>query len=571
MKKRFLLALALALGLVLLLPALSLAAGLKDLWVEGILSSGGAEAVSPGEGRREIDAVRWWYDEGTREYVLFLPSSARPESLRLCFTGTEALTANEKTVASGDAVDFLVPGETCVLTADKRQYTLRVMQSAGVPALFIANESGNLDYIHKRKGNQETGVLALAMPDGSLAYNGALQHIKGRGNSTFFLLKKPYQIKLEDSTDLCGMGKNKSWILLADFRDNSLLRNKVAFAMAEAVGLPYTSKSQHADVYINNDYLGTYLLCEKVEYGKNRVNITELDAATEDINNEPLEEYPAFGKILPAPGSGKGVQIPADPEDITGGYILQLEYEIRYQNEVSGFVTTKGQPVIIKDPEYASKAQVQYVSDLIKSFESAIFSKDGVDPKSGKHYSQIVDMDSLVRKYLLEEITKNHDANRSSQYLFKDVDQKSPLFFMGPAWDYDAALGNFARSSASKEWWPQFFSANADQGEPYYWYPALYQQPDFYKNAVSAFYRDYVPVLEVLLGLREGDPEGELRTIDEYAQAIAPSAAMNYVRWPVFNSKARVVKTGANYEENIDFLKNFLQKRMEFLSGEWTK
>ena len=82
-----------------------------------------------------------------------------------------------------------------------------------------------------------------------------------------------------------------------------------------------------------------------------------------------------------------------------------------------------------------SAAQGEYASALLNSFERAIFASDGVDSETGRHYTEIADFDSLVRKYMIEEVCKNYDGNKSSQYFFKDSDAVDPLLYAGPVWD----------------------------------------------------------------------------------------------------------------------------------------
>ncbi len=545
-----------------LAPMGALAAKLTQIWV----TPADDEAVQADS--LPIDAIRWWYSKNDKVYYLFLPAGMEGETLRLWFDGPESITANGKTIHSGDTADFLTPGAKVNLAADSAKFTLRVMQSQNVPAMFLTTESGTVKNIHKSKKNEEKGSLTLLNADGSLAYEGLLSQIKCRGNATFGFTKKAYQIKLDKSTDLYGMGKAKTWILLADHRDNSLLRNKITFALSDAVGMAYTSKSQTVDVYINNDYYGTYLLCEKVEIGDSRIDINNLEKDTEEVNENPLDSYPAFGSTGYRFGKTKGFNIPNDPEDITGGYLLELDYPDRYKKEVSGFVTARGLPVVIKEPEAVSKAQADYISAFIQGFENAVFAEDGIDPESGKHYSEFVDMDSLVKKYLIEEITKNFDGNRSSFYVYKPADDQSTLAFAGPSWDYDISMGNYMAERNQRITRPESFAINNDNGERFYWFPALYKKADFYKAAVSTYYEVFVPALNVLLGLEEED-SGSLRSIDDYAQEITASAAMNYTRWPVFNASDRPAKTGRNYAENIDYVKNFLTLRMAFLQENW--
>ena len=539
--------------LALLLPVAAMAAKLDDLWVTDVIAN------SPED---DSDAIHWWYSTKEKVYYLFLPTCAQPESVKLHFTGPESLSINGETVKNGDSFP-LVPGESYALMNGKKSYTLNVMQSSNVATLFIETESGNLDYIHKKKGNEETGKLLMLYADGAVAYDGDLEEIKGRGNATFHLNKKPYQIKLAEKTDLFGMGKHKTWILLANYGDNSLLRNALTFQMARAAGLEYTPKSDFCDVYINNEYYGSYEMSTKVQIGDNRIEIQDLEEATEEVNNKELDEYKRFGYNTAKPGKRKGFSIPNDPEDITGGYLLEFEKVHRYDDEVSGVTTKKGQPIVIKEPEYATDAQTVYVANLMQYIENGIRAKDGVDPTSGKHYTDLIDLDSFVKKYLIEEITKNYDGNKSSLFFYKPVDSVSTKLMAGPVWDYDNAYGNEGNKQADAT--GAKFSINNDWSTKYYWFPAAYRQEDFRWRAQELYTTVFLPILEAMTG--EGSDT--VTSIDAYGEKLEASAAMNFKRWPVFNIKSRPIKTGANYQENLDFVKNFIEERMAFLDKEW--
>lgn len=557
----------LLLFVLLLLPAGALAARINDLWVTNVMP--GQERLAASANKMSDDALRWWYSSNEKKYYLFLPAGTDTSNLRLWFkSAAKSLTVDGQIVSNGDRVDFLKPNSEIDIACGSFHYRLAVMQSENIPALFITTASGNLERIHSNKNNQETGTLAMLCADGSVAYDGPLDQIKCRGNATFFLNKKPYQIKLGKSTNLCGMGKSKTWVLLANHHDNSLLRNSLAFALAQAVGIAYTSMFQQVDLYINNEYYGTYLLCEKVEIGTNRVNIPDLEKATEALNEHDLASYPKFGKKNYAVNQMRGYKIPVDPPDITGGYLLELEYGIRYKNEPSAFVTKRGQSIVIKSPKYASQAQVAYIRDFMQGFENAIFAEDGIDPISGKHYSEFVDMESLVKKYLLEEVIKNYDGNRSSQFFYKPPDDLSPLAMAGPPWDYDSSMGNYTSDDNPTVHLPELLYVATDSKTDHYWYPQLFKKVEFQKAAIQMYHSQFAPALKLLLGLG-GSGSEQTPSLDDFVSEVEASAAMNFVRWPIFNHKSRPLKTGANYKENIEYVRSFLSGRLNFLNEAW--
>lgn len=537
----------------------AVAAASDSLWVSPM------QEHSSGD---ENTSVHWFYGQG-RKYYLFLPSYSPAEGLALWFTGEESLTVEQdgRVIQSGDSANWLVPGAEYTLKGKRKSFTLVVMQSADIPALMINTASGSLEYIHKNKKNKETGSLTMMMQDGTIAYDGALDQIKGRGNASFNYAKKSYQIKLETKTSLCGMEKSKTWLLIANQHDNSLLRNHLSFSLAREVGLSFTPQSQAVDLYINGNYLGSYLLCEKVQVAAGRVEITDLEEQNEELNITAPEDSKAFGRKGYKKGTQKGVVLSEEPEDITGGYLLELEYANRYPDEASGFVTQKGQSVVVKSPEYAGQEEISYISGLVQDFENALFSKSGWDSQTGKHYSEFIDMASFARKYILEEYSKNYDANRSSQFFYKDKDSVSELIHAGPVWDYDSAYGNYGSNEASPTLKPRGLFVATNRSRPYFWYPKLCEKKDFMDLVKKIWQEEYLPVLRTML-LGTGEREGVL-SIEQMAAPIRDSADMNFMRWRIFNYEKRAARTGGNYQKNLDYLNNFLTRRAAYLCELW--
>lgn len=146
------------------------------------------------------------------------------------------------------------------------------------------------------------------------------------------------------------------------------------------------------------------------------------------------------------------VDVPNDPEDITGGYLLEMELPERYKDEISGFVTTGGQAVTMKCPECVSKAQIDYIADFYQKVEDALYSKDGyyTDGDGNRHpLSEYVDIESLARMYLIQEFSMNLDSGITSFYFYKDsyITGDGKLH-AAPVWDFDVALGNYPSRDA---------------------------------------------------------------------------------------------------------------------------
>lgn len=514
-----------------------------------------------------------WQKDGS-DYCLCLPSGSSLEQIRLWFEGDPAdgyLMLDGRTVKSGDTIDLSGAESTLTLSLSGSEQKLRIVRSANIPSMFIATESGSLSAIHANKEYKEPGELTVVKADSTIDYAGSLKHIKGRGNATWGYAKKPYNIKLNKAADLLGMGKEKGWCLLANYTDRSLLRNRIVYDLAEEVGIPFTMDSRNIDLYINGNYMGSYLLTEKIEIGENRVDIVDLEGATEDVNDAELETYSRGGSNGWAAGTQKWVNIPNDPEDITGGYLLEVELNDRYAAEVSGFVTAGRQSVVIKYPEFASENQVKYISNFYQEMEDAVYSETGYN-SLGKHFSEYIDIESVARMYVLQEFSMNLDTGITSFYFYKDSDLTGDgRIHAAPAWDFDVALGNYySRNGVNltdpTQWWARIAQIYNIGGLNIL--AQAVSHTEVMEKAAKIWEQEFVPAVKVLLGEETDHQASKIKSLFEYEEETAPSAAMNFIQWAglMENPSAYgLVQTGTTYEANIAYLESFISRRRDFL------
>ncbi len=518
------------------------------------------------EGQLPIDAVSWY--QYNSKYYLFLPGTADASQMHIYYTGVSQISLNDQPISNGEVFSFTV-GEIVKLRVGnkKASYSVKVMQGSHIPTLFIETESGSLKTIEASKKNKEKGMLLALDENGQAVYDGNLAHIKIRGNMSTRFNKKSYTIKLEKSTDMFGFGKTKKWVLIGNARDKSLLRNQITYDMAQYVGLAYSSDCRQVEVYINHEYRGTYLFSDKIQISDASVDITDLQEATELLNEAALETYPKVGSTKPAIRQFKAYDIPSIPDDITGGYLVEYEiYASRYKEELSAYYTTHKRVLVVKDPAVISTEQAEYIFSFMQGFENAIFAENGIDPDTGKHYSDFVDMESLTKKFMIEEISKNYDANNSSQYFYKPSDSESEKAYCGPVWDYDSAYGSYARAAGTHSYLsPRGLQQTTNSAA---WWPRLYEKSDFVSAVCETWQNSFVPAIRVLLG-QETDESGTLLSIKQYAENIRASANMNFIRWPMKQSSNNSAKTGKTYDANIDYLTNFISERYDFLQEKW--
>lgn len=554
--------LSIVLALIMIASMLSVSASAAF----GTITSFKMNVYSNGEA--SIDTVNW-YEGKDGVYYMFLPADTDLASLTVWYKASDNIYVGDTKLVSGQKTDVFSKAGLYTLTVGIKRYSLYVMCSAEIPAMYITTQSGSLDYIHASKDNKEAGSIRI-VENGKVTVDKELKQIKGRGNATWTAAKKPYNIKFDKKTDLFGMGKAKKWTLLASHYDPSLIRNTVAFGFADEIGLPSTSEVQAVDLYINGDYLGNYLVCESIEVGSERVDINDLDDANEEANPDiNIEECSrggtGAGGSVPSPyelGSMMWVNIPNNPGNITGGYLLEFDFPTRYSEEISGFVTNQGQNVVIKSPEYASQAETEYISSFVCEAADALYSEDGYNAL-GKHYSEYFDMDSLAKMYILQEFTMNLDAGDSSCFFYKDAD--SDKLIAAPAWDFDHALGDsFDRFGVNINnpdiWWANtvHYASNIENSNNQI--PTIFAKAYRHEDFRTLVSEKWAEISDVFGG------EKALNNIDMSAKANSASAVMNAYRWNQFSNASKYNDKLASYYDSTNIVKNFITARTKTLN-----
>lgn len=306
----------------------------------------------------------------------------------------------------------------------------------------------------------DMSIAAQDMPDEQL-YTGKIE-IRGRGNATWAMYpKKPYKIKLDKKADLFGMGSNKHWVLLANYRDRTFMRNRLAFDLSEQLGLP-TTQSVFVRLILNGQDVGVYELCEQIRVGKTRVDIMDWeDEAEDETDLSPLTSEAGY--------------------DTTGGFLIELN---GYYDEVSKFKTAHDVPITVKSPEYlnTNDEMFTYLTTYIQDFENAVYADTFVNDK-GQHYSDLFDVDSLVNYWLVNEFMGNLDSGTwSSTYMYKDIG--GDKFHMGPVWDFDSSSGNYldhGKQCPANKW---------IAGHQGLWYQQLYRDRTFVEKLQARYWEN---------------------------------------------------------------------------------
>lgn len=347
--------------------------------------------------------------------------------------------------------------------------------------------------------------------------------IRGRGNSTWNMAKKPYRIKFLSKEKFLGKGyaKCKKWTLLANAGDKTMMRNAITSAMGEMTSLKFNPAAKFVDLILNNQYQGTYQISDFIDVRPHRVNITEQD-------------YPV-----------------ADTTNITGGYLLEAD-----GFKDGNYFTTDyySSPIRIHypDDEEILWQQTNYIKTHINNFEKALQSSTFADKEKG--YRAYVDTASLLDWYICTEVSANIDGFYST-YFYKEQDDDR--LFWGPLWDYDIAYNNDQRVTTEKGLSSSARSLMVDiaYNGSKKWVIRMWEDEWFQK----AVYNRYLELLDA--GLVDYLQE----KIDSLQLLLSQSQELNYQKWGINKKMYHEMVLYSSYDQYVADLKQFITEHCEYL------
>ena len=412
-------------------------------------------------------------------------------------------------------------------------------------------------------------------------YDGATE-IRGRGNSTWNTgyNKLPYKLKLGKKTNLFGFGESKHWALLANYMDESLMRNTLSYDLAKEMGMESYLPSTHVEVVLNGNYAGNYQLVGNVRVEESRVNIFDWEDAAGDAakaiakkhglakdQQDALEDYLVenmewitseqginyngsvypredYESVLPTDASGN--------VDLSGGFLFELD---AYYDEVSKFQTTYGQPFMFKSPEFVitNKELFSTAQNYIQALENSIHASDFYTTYQNEsvHYTDLADLDSLVRYFVLNEFFWNTETMKKSTFMYKDLGKK---LYVGPVWDMDWTSNSLV--SKTETWNYQVWLTNDrnDGAQREQWYKYLIADPYF----VTKVYECYQA--------NKGNFEDIIKTggiIDRNIEYLTESANSNYNAGFLRNDL--LWENDARFDAAVTRLRTFLSNRKNWM------
>lgn len=373
--------------------------------------------------------------------------------------------------------------------------------------------------------------------------------IKGRGNTSWNTIelqdKRPYTIKLDESMEVLGMPQNRDWVLVANHSDKSLMRNYISYTIgAKMEGFKYTPRCAFAEVYLNNEYKGLYLITEKIEAANEKVDIVTTK---------------------------KGDNL---TDIMAGSFLVEKESRDRFNDEhqllVQGVETvigtlnikSPGNSHLIKESRvFRDYVENQY-SDPVKNYIARYFNETNKAISAIRHgdyesYKKYIDVNSFIDYIIFQEVVKNIDGNmKVSIFFYKDKGGKMAI---GPIWDFDISYGN-----------ADYRNGRGPMGDDPYgfmvldavWFRDLLEDPDFYK-ALKERYKE----------LRNSVFKEFIPTIDNTAKYIKKAAESNFERHDVLDIRLwpnpLPVIEANSFDKQVDYLKNWINNRLKWLDDQW--
>lgn len=429
-------------------------------------------------------------------------------------------TTFETPVFTEKGIRYYYCAVTAVTPAGESRTFLSNIASAAytaLPTLYV-NTPGGIGITSKEEWIKNAEISVAGADNESWNFENVETSIRGRGNSTWNRPKKPYSLKLKTAREIMGMPEHKRWVLIANYYDGSFMRNETAFYFSRLFEIDWTVRGEFVDLVLNGRYNGLYWLGEAIKVGKNRVDIDDgKPEMTESEDKDYLIEMDLF----------------FDETLKFKSEIRELPYMIRnedYMVDENDEITPGGQ------------ARLERLQAKINALEKLLYPDftEGTDTNNcsapDESYSEIIDIDSWIKLWLVNEIMDNRELEvpRSSFFTFDSADN---IFKAGPVWDFDQAAIRRAQSC---------------QLNRTVYYNALFKSPKFIART-KELWNEYSGLIDI-------DPP-----LEAVRNRIALAAKYDAMRWTgahdfintsLNNDKLKV------FEEYVDFLKESVRQKI---------
>lgn len=485
-------------------------------WEEGGLSTQQADLLESLTARLNVGGVELklsgYYSQSNQRWSVVLPASY----------GDEAVSIEAKTSQGGyESFSRNPEEEVMIFTWEERYYPIEFLCADNIETAYITlQKQRTLEDVHENKAEEIPGILTLIDTTGDIDY-AEIKGFYGHGNDSWAADKKSYNLKLESYVDLLNMGANDDFVLLAGYRDNSLMSYVSTTELVQEMEFAYAPEFRLVNLYVAGEYAGVYFLTEKIEIDKNRIEIDSVYANAKTASTARLD---SFDYCSWRDEGGKAERyfynVEENPEDITGGYLLEADVA-DYAEDDSRFVSDRTLKMTLKRARYSSKEQMDYIADYWQECEDALFADDGYNAL-GKHYSDYIDMESFAMQWLIYELVQEGSLS-SSIYFYKESDITGDgLLHACFPWDMEHS---YLMYELSEELW--LVGGNAFRG---YW-DAIYKHKDFQEELYRVWEAKFVPAIQKMLTEEPMRYESGLKNLSWYQHNIVEVHQLENSRW----------------------------------------
>ncbi len=432
---------------------------------------------------------------------------------------------------------------------ESKKAKIHIIENTGFPNIYIDTNGVEI----QDKENYVDMTLSTDNCESKYVINNSSGLVRFRGNGTMTYSKKAYRLKMNSKINVLGLNqgaKAKSWVLLADYADQSMMRNATALYMGDSLlnySRNYASDYKHVNVYMNGEYNGVYLLAEQQQANGNRIRLNEADTDYTGTDIGYLLELDNYAKQ-----EDYYFEIGRDWGDSVNGVNLPKK---AYTIKTDVYDTVQ--------VNYAKK----YLGNVYSAFMSAVNNKglkvlddnhDLVDSPYDNQFdtlNSMIDLESVFKMYVLHELIKTVDVGFSSFYMFVDFSSGSryPRLTFGAPWDFDWSSGNVNESPYTTSQ-GEYNSTNFGHLNPWFF---MLSKTDFYQSMVKKYYKVF---------LDSGILTGAINQANYEAVAFANEFAHNYEKWQtlgtiIYKYTPESVKSYKVHKDAVDALVNWLNKR----------
>ncbi len=498
-----------------------------------------------------------------------LPAGTHINAMKVDFTyNGDSITMNGKKVESGvTEFDFRKPVK---LTLNKGKSHTDIILSVmvldtGLPSIAIT--TNDMKAIDSKVNKKSCSVYAGGGEFDNYSFNTneyikTTGTVKGRGwTSWYYYPKKSYTLKLDKKESLLGLPAHKEWVLAANFADRTLMRNAVGMELANLIGMETVMDVRYVDLWVNGDYTGAYNLIEKIEVSENRVNVTDFDEnlAPKDMgyiietngHNKPEGEFGTWTNGQDADRVSKWKTL-----DENGLYTYDpISGDIFFSSKHYSSIFNLNKPSdgkLMDIPKEKMLSYINYIYNYMDSMEAAIKSKNY------KEASKYLDMESMAKWYIIEELSMNTDSRlHCSCYMYKDAGGKMK---MGPVWDFDLGFGN-GKYANDKHQTNTYLDGST-------WFKDLLSMPEFKKKVIDIWRDSFTSISSQLVPF-----------IRKSADMLSRSQKYNFEQWIITEPAEHCYKYTTEeidtYSKQIDYLADFTAMRIAYMEikieDQWAK